>query len=136
MQIPIDPGTSSEELAYMLLEKARLSCGGLMTHAAEEGHDLSTDAFREIYANLGMAGYYASARLEPDHRSRLLERARSRAARDEPISAGALADATASATRGVERALTVTGLLDHLHLAHVHVMAACEALETTFAVRG
>ena len=39
------------------------------------------------------------------------------------------------ATRMVERALAATGLLDHMHLAYIHVMSACDALYALFAVQ-
>jgi hypothetical protein len=46
-----------------------------------------------------------------------------------------LTDVTAAATRSIERALTLTGLLDHINLAHVHVLSACETLDALFALQ-
>jgi hypothetical protein len=88
-----------------------------------------------LYGDLGTAGYYASTRLEPARRRQLLAQARSRSDRGDATSVRALADVTAAATRTVERALTITGLLDHMHLAHIHVMSACEALDAMFALQ-
>ena len=135
-QIRPAPGTSSEELAYMLLEEARLRCGLLLDggHGRVDPDGLSLSG---LYGDLGVAGYYASARLEPDRRRQLLAQAHSRCDRGAGgmTPSRALADVTAAATRTVERALTVTGLLDHMHLAHIHVMSACEALDAMFALQ-
>jgi len=146
----IEKSTSSEELAYMLLEEARLRCHALLAGSAEgcsdstEGCSDSTEglyldpdglSLNALYGDLGIAGYYASARLDPARRRQLLAQAHTRADRGDACSVRALADVTAAATRTVERALTITGLLDHMHLAHIHVMSACEALDATFAVQ-
>lgn len=131
-----EKGTSSEELAYMLLEEARLRCRALL----DDGHDdsyLDPDglSLSGLYSDLGIAGYYASARLEPARRRQLLAQAHARADRGDATSVRSLADVTAAATRTVERALTITGLLDHMHLAHIHVMSACESLDAMFAMQ-
>jgi hypothetical protein len=132
-QTLVDKITSSEELAYMLLEEARLRCRALL----EESHDSYIDpdglSMNGLYGDLGIAGYYASARLDPARRRQLLAQAHARSDHD-AASVRALADVTAAATRTVERALTITGLLDHMHLAHIHVMSACEALDAMFAL--
>ena len=130
-----EKGTSSEELAYMLLEEARLRCRALL-----DGHDdsyLDPDglSLNGLYGDLGIAGYYASARLEPARRRQLLAQAHARADRGDVTSVRSLAEVTAAATRTVERALTITGLLDHMHLAHIHVMSACESLDAMFAMQ-
>jgi hypothetical protein len=134
-QTLVEKSTSSEELAYMLLEEARLRCQLLL----EDGHDSYIDpdglSMNGLYGDLGIAGYYASARLEPARRRQLLAQARARSDRGDATSVRALADVTAAATRTVERALTITGLLDHMHLAHIHVMSACEALDAMFALQ-
>jgi hypothetical protein len=134
-QTLVDKSTSSEELAYMLLEEARLRCRALL----EESHDFYIDpdglSMNGLYGDLGIAGYYASARLDPARRRQLLAQAHARSERGDAISVGALADVTAAATRTVERALSITGLLDHMHLAHIHVMSACEALDAMFALQ-
>jgi len=132
----VDKSTSSEELAYMLLEEARLRCRALLEDSSE-GLYLDPDglSLNGLYGDLGIAGYYASTRLEPDRRRQLLARAHARSDRDDATSARALADITGAATRTVERALTITGLLDHMHLAHIHVMSACEALDAMFALQ-
>lgn len=139
----IEKSTSSEELAYMLLEEARLRCHALLADSAD-GFSGSTAGFyvdpdglslNGLYGDLGIAGYYASARLDPARRRQLLAQAHNRAERGDPASVRALADVTAAATRTVERALTITGLLDHMHIAHIHVMSACEALDAMFAVQ-
>jgi hypothetical protein len=134
-QMLVDKSTSSEELAYMLLEEARLRCRLLL----EESHDSYIDpdglSMNGLYGDLGIAGYYASARLEPARRRQLLAQAHARSDRCDTSSVRALADVTAAATRTVERALTITGLLDHMHLAHIHVMSACEALDAMFALQ-
>jgi hypothetical protein len=131
----VDKSTSSEELAYMLLEEARLRCRSLL----EESHDSYIDpdgvSVNGLYGDLGIAGYYASARLEPARRRQLLAQAHARSDRGDASPVRALADVTAAATRTVERALTITGLLDHMHLAHIHVMSACEALDAMFALQ-
>lgn len=134
----LEQGTSSEELAYMLLEEARLRCKLLLDDNHEVEVDRDSVSLNGLYGDLGIAGYYASARLEPGRRKQLLAQAHQRCERGvggTASSARALADVTAAATRTVERALTVTGLLDHMHLAHIHVMSACEALEAMFALQ-
>lgn len=118
----------------MLLEEARLRCQSLL----DDGHDSRVDPDRlslnGLYGDLGIAGYYASARLDPGRRRQLLAQAHARSGSD-ATSVRALADVTAAATRTVERALTVTGLLDHMHLAHIHVMSAGESLDAMFALQ-
>jgi hypothetical protein len=131
-------GTSFEELAYVLLEEARLRCKLLL----EEDRVTSDHAVRAtlsaLYGDLGVAGYYACARLEPERRRELLALARARSVRHDDAHGGSvhqLTDVTAAATRSVERALTITGLLDDIHLAHVHVMLACETLDALFVLQ-
>lgn len=141
-QTSADVSTSSEELAYLLLEEARLRCKALLDEEAETHEDPDSLTLGGLYGDLGIAGYYASARLEPERRRQLLTQARARSgvraadrASDSTDSVRALADVTAAATRTVERALTITGLLDHMHLAHIHVMSACETLDAMFALQ-
>ena len=134
----LDEGTRSEELAYMLLEEARLRCNSLLAeeHASSDAAGMRTVA--RLYGELGIAGYYVSARLEPDRRRELLALAHARSRKQEGQDSGSareLTDVTAAATRSVERALALTGLLDHIHLAHVHVMSACDALDALFALQ-
>jgi hypothetical protein len=138
-QTSFDEGTRSEELAYMLLEEARLRCQSLL---AEERASSDTAGsmlpVAKLYGELGIAGYYASARLEPGRRRELLALAHTRSRKQEGPDGGfvrELTDVTAAATRSVERALALTGLLDHIHLAHVHVMSACDALDALFALQ-
>jgi len=134
----IEQGTSSEELAYMLLEEARLRCELLLDGSDVADMDPDCLSLTGLYGDIGLAGYYASARLEPARRRALLEQARARCERrigGTSSSVRALIEVTAAATRTVERALTVTDLLDHMHLAHIHVMSACEALDTMFALQ-
>jgi hypothetical protein len=134
-QTLVDKSTSSEELAYMLLEEARLRCRSLLEDSQDSYIDPDGLSINGLYGDLGIAGYYASARLEPARRRQLLAQAHARSDRGDASSVRALADVTAAATRTVERALTITGLLDHMHLAHIHVMSACEALDTMFALQ-
>ena len=134
----VQKGTSAEELAYMLLEEARLRCKSLLAESHETHADPDSLSLNGLYGDLGIAGYYASARLEPARRKELLAQAHARCDRGAGGMTGpaqALADVTAAATRTVERALTVTGLLDHMHLAHIHVMSACEVLDAMFALQ-
>ena len=136
----LEQGTSSEELAYMLLEEARLRCRFLLENSYEAETEPDPDglSLHGLYGDLGIAGYYASARLEPARRKQLLAQAHARCERGANGTTGsvrALAEVTAAATRTVERALTVTGLLDHMHLAHIHVMSACEALDAMFVLQ-
>lgn len=133
----LEQGTSSEELAYMLLEEARLRCRSMLDDGQEADADPDGLSLSGLYADLGIAGYYASARLEPARRKQLLAQAHARCDRSicTASSVRALADVTAAATRTVERALTVTGLLDHMHLAHIHVMSACETVDAMFALQ-
>lgn len=120
----------------MLLEEARLRCRSLLDYSdgvcdGPDGHGL-----QGLYGELGAAGYHVSARLDPARRRQLLAQAHARAvshgAGEGPIRA--LADVTAAAIRTVERALTMTGLLDHMQVAHFHVMSAGEALDAMFAL--
>jgi hypothetical protein len=134
----IEQGTSSEELAYMLLEEARLRCELLVDDSNEADLDPDCLSLTGLYGDIGLAGYYASARLEPARRKVLSAQAHARCQRGiggTASSVRAFAEVTAAATRTVERALTVTDLLDHMHLAHMHVMSACEALDTIFALQ-
>jgi hypothetical protein len=135
-QMPVQRSTSSEELAYMLLEEARLRCRALLDDSDECYLDLDGLSLQGLHGDLGTAGYYASARLDPARRRQILAQAHARSERhgagEGPIRA--LTDVTAAATRTVERALTVTGLLDHMHVAHIHVMSASEALDAMFAL--
>lgn len=134
----VEKGTSFEELAYMLLEEARLRCWALIEDSVDSYFYVDPDglSLNGLYRDLGTAGYYASARLDPGRRRQLLEQARARSERDARGSMRALADVTAAAVRSVERALTVTGPLDHMHLAHIHVVTACEVLDAMFAMQG
>jgi hypothetical protein len=137
-QTSFDEDTSSEELAYILLEEARLRCKSLLEEELATSYDSGTPTVDRLYGELGIAGYYASARLEPDRRRELLALAHTRSLRQEDPDSGSvrqLTRVTAAATRSVERALALTGLLDHIHLAHVHVMSACETLDAHFALR-
>jgi hypothetical protein len=137
-QMSVEKGTSSEELAYMLLEEARLRCRSLVDESDDGYVDPDGLSLNGLYRDLGIAGYYASARLEPARRYQLLAQAHARADRGGSAADGsvrALVDVTAAAMRTVERALTVTGLLDHMHLAHIHAMSACEALDAMFAMQ-
>ena len=137
IQTRLQHGTSAEELAYMLLEEARLRCKSLLDESSKTDADPDGLSMNGLYGDLGIAGYYASARLEPARRKQLLAQARARCERGSTETAGSaqeLADVTAAATRTVKRALTVNGVLDHMHLAHIHVMSACEALESLFAL--
>lgn len=135
----LEQGTSAEELAYLLLEEARLRCEALIHEADEGWEEVPGINLTAIYGDLGMAGYHASARLDPTRRQQLLVQAHLRCERGVGSATGsvhALADVTSAATRSVERALAITGLLDHMHLAHVHVMTASEALEAAFVLQG
>ena len=134
-QTLVDKSTSSEELAYMLLEEARLRCHSMLDEADDCVLDAEGLGLDGLYGDLGIAGYYASTRLEPARRRQLLAQAHARSDRGDTGSVRVLADVTAAASRTVERALTVTGLLDHMHLAHIHVMSACEALDSMFALQ-
>ncbi len=120
----------------MLLEEARLRCKSLLDEEHRASGDLG--ALSDLYGDLGVAGYYASARLEPRRRRQLLAHAHVRCSRGvdgAETSVRQLADVTAAATRSVERALTITGLLEHMHIAHIHVMSACEALDAMYALQ-
>jgi hypothetical protein len=133
----IEQGTSSEELAYMLLEEARLRCESLVEDRSEADPDPDCLSMTGLYGDIGIAGYYASARLDPARRKVLLAQAHARChcGGGTASSVRALAEVTAAATRTVERALTVTDQLDHMHLAHIHMMSACEALDSMFALQ-
>jgi hypothetical protein len=138
-QTLFDEGTSSEELAYMLLEEARLRCKSLLEEERASSDDAGALTVDRLYGELGIAGYYASARLEPDRRRELLALAHTRSRRQEDPDSGSvrqLTDVTAAATRSVERALALTGLLVHIHLAYVHVMSACETLDCAVRAPG
>lgn len=136
-QTRLQHGTSAEELAYMLLEEARLRCQSLLDERQPAGVNPDGVSLSGLYGDLGIAGYYASARLEPGRRKQLLAQAHARSERgpsEMACSAQALTDVAVAASRTVERALTVNGLLDHMHLAHIHVMSACDALDAMFAL--
>jgi hypothetical protein len=136
-QMSLAHSSSSEELAYMLLEEARLRCKALLDEERDSGVELDGLSLSGLYGDLGIAGYHASARLEPARRKQLLAQAHARCNRCGGTSAAsirALSDVTAAATRTVERALALSGPLDHMHLAHIHVMSAGEALDALFAL--
>ena len=121
----------------MLLEEARLRCRSLLDHGDDSRVDLDGLSLNGLHGDLGTAGYYASARLDALRCRQLLAQARARSQRrgsgEGPVRA--LVDVTGAATRTVERALAATGLLDHMHLAYIHVMSACDALYALFAVQ-
>ncbi len=74
----IEQGTSSEELAYMLLEEARLRCESLVEDRSEADPDPDCLSMTGLYGDIGIAGYYASARLDPARRKVLLAQAHAR----------------------------------------------------------
>ncbi len=134
----LEYNTSSDELAYMLLEEARLRCQLLLDDIEEACVEPGGLSLSGLYGDIGIAGYYASARFDPARRKELLAQAYARCERGvggTASSVAALAEVTAAATRTVEHALTVTGLHDHMHLAHIHVMSACEALDAMFVLQ-
>lgn len=126
--------SQSGELAYAVLEEARLVCerlsGGDVTHAG---------GLRVLHRQLGMAGFYVSCEMAELRRRRLLQHAKARC--DERF--GAEADLCASlqalAQEGrvaIEHALQLVGPCDHLHLAHVYLLDAAESLEVLAALLG
>jgi hypothetical protein len=115
---------SQESRAYVLVEEARLRCERV------EG-DALLRQFRRIHREIGMAGLFASAELPSVSRQVLLEVARLRS--EAPV-AGAL-DAVSAleitfgrACAAVEDCLAGPGPVDHIHLAHIHALAATQRL--------
>lgn len=137
-----DRSDRCEEIAYVLLEEARLRCLPLLGDERDCEPDLDRLSLNGLYRDLGIAGYYASSHLEPPRRRQLLAEAhrRSEPRSDSFDDAGlddtvrALVDVIADATRAVEHALARTGLSDHMHLSHIHVLSACEALDAILAL--
>ena len=116
----LDGPGDGEELAYVLLEEARLRCEQLIAAARSESDRASR---REMHRELGMAGWLASSEIDVDRRLALLDRAhqQSTTALTHPAhSPHALAGAVISA----EDALSGIEQTEALHLAHLHLLGA------------
>lgn len=119
------PGRLGEgdELAYALLEEARLRCQELAVEAAVETARVS---LRRVHRELGMAGWLTSSELDQDRRLALLAGAHQRSRRrmmdlDQTY---ALAGVMVCGEDVLAETLTDDGHSGHLHLAHVHLLQA------------
>jgi hypothetical protein len=122
-----------ESRAYVLIEEARLRCERLeivgLRHFDEGDRQ---DLFREIHREIGMAGLFASTEIESWSRKILLEAARLRS--ESPIrgaldAAGILEIALGRACTAIEHCLNAPEPVDHMHLAHIHVLTGIDLLQ-------
>jgi hypothetical protein len=113
-----------ESRAYLLIEELRLRCERLDGTASD---GWLTDLHREV----GLAGLSASSRIPGWSRKVLLEAARTRS---EPPMRGApdadteLEIALGRARTAVELCLSLTEPVDHMHMAHGHLLVAMDLL--------
>jgi hypothetical protein len=122
-----------ESRAYVLIEEARLRCERFATAGLDHGPGGDRQArFRGIHREIGMAGLFASTEIESWSRKILLEAARLRS--ESPIRGGLdpvgiLQIALGRACAAVEQCLNASEPVDHMHLAHIHVLAGIDLLQ-------
>ncbi len=123
------PVTKRDELAYALLEEARLMTEQLRAHTDSPKRRAE---LHSLQREIGLAGFAASARLPSSTRRATLALVHRRQ-QAQPRSLATmhrLAEVLESGRAAVERALTVPGLSDHIHLARGHADAAQELLDS------
>jgi hypothetical protein len=118
---------AAEEQAYVLVEQARLRCERFRDCAGTDGERV---VLGRVHREIGMAGWLASAALEPARRLSLLTAARRYALT--PVvhsrSTHALVAAAIEGEDAVTEALTLDGDSDDLHSARLHLLCAMELL--------
>jgi hypothetical protein len=128
------PALARDEAAYVQLEDARLRCERLRLHADSRGR---RDLLHTVHRDLGMAGFFVSSNLEGARRRAALAVARERSAAtlgrgDDDVDA--LQAVSRRALNAVEHAFSAPGLCDHVHLAHLYLLAALESLSTAAGI--
>jgi hypothetical protein len=118
---------------YVWLEEARLRCEELQSRATTA---LQRQALHRVHRELGLAGLFASSNMPTHVRHALLTIARQRCIG--PLSQAAeevegLEVVMLRARDAVEYAAVVSGLSDHMHLAHVHLLRGQELVQEQFA---
>ncbi|HTW13324.1 MAG TPA: hypothetical protein VME01_11305 [Solirubrobacteraceae bacterium] len=124
--------TFAEELAYTLLEEARLRCERLIAG------DFDVNLMRRLHREVGFAGYCAGERLVAYDRRMLLELAREHAEDQREIDdeLSIMVGVIAAGSHAVTRALSATANSEHVQQANVHLTAACELLEAECVMTG
>jgi hypothetical protein len=121
-----------ELVAYTLLEVTRLRCEHLLG-----GGDIP-GGLGAIHRAVGLAGYHASTEFFPDARSECLAVAHREFEENSNADVGILLqtmfEEAITASDALANALALTAG-DHLHLAHLYVMSAMEALEHELTAR-
>lgn len=132
---PPDPAGDGDELAYTLLEEARLRCEQLV---AEAGTRSERMVLGWIHRELGMAGWLVSSQLVPDRRLARLADAHHRS--DRAISAvdrpGTLAEVVICGEDAVAEQLVHGDLSDDLQRTHRHLLRAIDMLDAHLQATG
>lgn len=122
-----DSGCDRDEVCYELLEEARLRCDRICRVIG----DAEFEWLRATHRHLGLAGFFVSSSIPSPRRRQALAAAHHRC-RDNlthlPDAFQALQASIRRACSAVERGLCVPEVADHMHLAHVHLLAAQELL--------
>jgi len=115
-----------ERVAYTLLETARIRCERLPARPILESR------LRTAHRDLGLAGYYACADLDPQTRAECLEIAQAEcdsSLSDDPrLILATIFDEALTACDSLAAAIPLA-VGDHVDTAHMYVLAACEALD-------
>lgn len=131
---PPAPIGQREEVAYVLLEEARLRCERLREQTSADAARRPLDI---LHRELGLAGFCASAHLSSQRRQHALAMARQQF---EPARAtlpefGGLPRLVERAEHAIQECLIAPGLSDHMHEAHLHLIAARELLRVAAGQR-
>lgn len=111
----------ADELAYLLLEEARLRSFAIWNAA---GGDDAAPVLRDVHRELGLAAYLASAELDPDRRQERHKRARRLAAEPVTDPVRALGHTTEAAAEILGHGSVAPELTDHLQQAAQHLASA------------
>jgi hypothetical protein len=119
----------------VLLEEARLRCERLR---ADAGSDTERYSLNAIHKHLGMSGWAASSALDPPRRQALLARAQKQSGKGgtRTTAEHALVEVVIDAEDVVTDGLGCAEEIDHLHLAHVHLLHAMDLLHTHLFASG
>ncbi len=110
----------ADELAYLLLEEARLRSSAIWDRAGGD----AAPALRDVHRELGLAAYLACAELAPDRRQERQRRARRLAAEPVTDPLRALGHTAAAAAEILGHGPTASEPGDHLQQAAVHLATA------------
>jgi hypothetical protein len=123
---PTRDAVEAEELAYMLLEEARLRIESLADRYR------GSVRFRRAHQYLGLAGYHCSAELTPAQRLWQLALAHERATAAADDSLDTAVNVAVRAIAAVEDALVATGLAGHMQQTLVDAITACECFDALY----